>query len=97
MDRKQEELDRQRRNELMKKNAEQSKRLEQEKRDREKQKNLKGLEQVKKNELDALANSSQATKKYLLEVMNQRSCPKEINPSGVEWPIGATRVVAKAI
>jgi len=37
--------------------------LEQEKRDREKQKNLKGLEQVKKNELDALANSSQATKK----------------------------------
>lgn len=65
MERKQEEADRLRRSELMKKNAEQNRKLEQEKREREKQSKLKGLEQDKKTEMDALANGGQATKKYL--------------------------------
>jgi len=97
MERKQEEADRLRRSELMKKNAEQNRKLEQEKREREKQSKLKGLEQDKKIEMDALANSGQATKKYIYEVMHETTCPKEINPSGIEWPIGATRIVAGSL
>jgi len=97
MERKQEEADRLRRSELMKKNAEQNRKLEQEKREREKQSKLKGLEQDKKIEMDALANSGQATKKYIYEVMHEKTCPIEVNPSGIEWPIGATRIVAGSL
>jgi len=80
----------------MKKNAEASKKAEQERRDKEKKQKASGIEATKKNEMEALSLSSQATKKFLMEIMGPL-CPKDINPSGVEWPPGATRIVAKSV
>jgi len=80
----------------MKKNADQKKKEDEERKKRDQLKNRKLANEKKDYEEERLKSCDQDTKKYIMEIFSN-NCPKEINPSGIQWVEGTTRLIARRV